>query len=633
MKRTFLTLMALALSAALSYVWAYDIAVENAGGVKIYYNFISEGQELEVTYGSYSGEIVIPEEVTYQGTTRRVTRIGEQAFMYLTLTSVTIPGSVTSIGEYAFGYCYGLTSITIPGSVTSISNSSIHCRDLASIIVEKDNPVYDSRDNCNAIIETASNTLITGCKNSTIPNGVTSIGFHSFSYCSGLASITIPESVTSIGEWAFRGCSSLTSVTIPNGVTSIGNDAFFDCGNLASVAIPSSVTSIGSEVFGACESLTSITVEQGNPVYDSRDNCNAIIKTASNTLFAGCKNTTIPNSVTSLGRGAFYYCLGLTSITIPESVTNISFDAFAACKDLTSITVEKDNPIYDSRDNCNAIIESASNTLIAGCKNSTIPNSVTTIGYGSFYYCLGLTSITIPGNVTSIEPYAFRYCDNLKEIISFIENPFGIYGKSSNYACFDASAFGKVMLYVPQGTIDKYKATTGWQDFANIVEGAPTPEQCEKPTIGYKEGKLTFQCATEGATCVYNISDVDVKSGEGSEVNLGVTYVISVYAKKDGYLNSETATATLCWIDVEPEQEGITNAVGAVKAQSVLVQRTAGGITVEGAATGTPIAVYDLSGKLLGSALAADGVTRVEFGGRERLVVVRIGERSLKMGL
>ena len=147
------------------------------------------------------------------------------------------------------------------------------------------------------------------------------------------------------------------------------------------------------------------------------------------------------------------------------------------------------------------------------------------------------------------------------------------------------------------------------------------------------EGKLTFQSATEGATFVYNISDADVKGGEGSEVQLGVTYVISVYAKKDGYLNSETATATLCWIDVEPEQEGITDAVNTVKAQSVLVQRSAGGITVEGATPGTPIAVYDLSGKLLGSAQAADGTTSVAVSGREHMVVVRIGERSVKMSL
>ena len=231
---------------------------------------------------------------------------------------------------------------------------------------------------------------------------VTSIRSYAFSYCSGLTSIEIPNSVTSIGEWAFKECSNLTSIEIPHSVTSIGKSAFYGCSNLTSIEIPNSVTSIGNNAFIGCSGLTSIVVEEGNSYYDSRENCNALIETSSKTLVAGCQNTVIPNSVTSIGDyafwncssltsigipnsvtsigyGAFSGCRALTSIEIPNSVTSIGYDAFLLCSGLTSIVVEEGNSYYDSRENCNALIETASNKLIVGCQNTVIPNSVTSI--------------------------------------------------------------------------------------------------------------------------------------------------------------------------------------------------------------------------------------------------------------
>ena len=184
---------------------------------------------------------------------------------------------------------------------------------------------------------------------------VTSIGNYAFYYCSGLTSVTIGNSVTSIGNGAFWGCSGLTSITIPNSVTSIGNYAFSGCSGLTSVTIPNSVTSIGTDAFSGCSGLTSIKVATNNSKYDSRDNCNAIVETATNALIGGCKNTVIPNSVTSIGDCAFAYCEGLTSIDIPNSVTSIGFQAFKDCSGLTSVT---------------------------------IPNSVTSIGSGAFCNCI-----------------------------------------------------------------------------------------------------------------------------------------------------------------------------------------------------------------------------------------------------
>ena len=190
-----------------------------------------------------TGDLTIPETVTFRSCPYPVTSIGDGAFRGCWgLTSVTIPNSVTSIGGSAFYGCSGLTSVTIPNSVTSIRGGAFgggaafgSCSGLTSIKVESGNSVYDSRENCNAIIETATNTLISGCKKTIIPNSVTSISWYAFYECSGLTSVTIPNSVTSIGYWAFCDCSGLTSVIIPNSVTEIGDEAFRGCSGLTRI--------------------------------------------------------------------------------------------------------------------------------------------------------------------------------------------------------------------------------------------------------------------------------------------------------------------------------------------------------------------------------------------------------------
>ena len=280
----------------------------------IYYNLTTGSKVAEVTSNpnGYSGNVVIPESVIYNDVTYSVTSISGVAFGSCSgLTSVTIPNSVTTIGDYAFYWCSGLTSVTIPNSVTSIGYAIFY--------------------NCSGLISV------------TIPNSVTSVGNSAFSRCSGLTYVTIPNSVTSIGAEAFYRCSGLTSVTIPNSVTNIDDGAFAFCSGLASVIIPNSVTSIGNSAFSACSSLTSIEVESGNTKYDSRDNCNAIIETASNALVAGCKSTVIPNSVTSIGGGAFYGCSGLTSVNIGNGIKSIYYQAFALCPNLTDVTCYAEN--------------------------------------------------------------------------------------------------------------------------------------------------------------------------------------------------------------------------------------------------------------------------------------------------
>ena len=230
----------------------------------------------------------------------------------------------------------------------------------------------------------------------------------------GCKNTIIPNSVTKIGDFAFGACTGLTSIVIPNSVTEIGHYAFYYCTGLTSIDIPNSVTEIGYGVFEDCPGLTSIVVESGNPRYDSRNNCNAIIETADNTLIYGCKNTTIPNSVTTIDDYAFSGCDGLTSIVIPNSVTSIGYEAFANCTGLTSIV---------------------------------IPNSVTSIGDSAFYDCGRLTDV-------------YCYIADLSKV-------------SSGYGQFylDDGDYSGRTLHVLQGRADAYRADENWYPyFGQIVE-------------------------------------------------------------------------------------------------------------------------------------------------------------------
>ncbi len=570
-----------------------------------------------------------------------VTSIGDKVFFQCTsLTSVTIGDGVTSIGISAFYYCTALTSVTIGNSVTKIDYSAFkECSNLTSVHIS------DLAAWCNIQFnDSDSNPLYfaqhlylngTEVTDLVIPNDVISINKLAFYGCNGLTSVNIPNSVTFIGSSAFYGCTGLTSVNIGNSLTSIGSSAFYGCTGLTSVTIPNSVTSIDDKAFYGCTGLTSVT---------------------------------IGNSVTSIRYGAFYNCSGLTSVTVlkPTPPLNIgsvfsnykatlyvpigsksayeNADYWKSFKEI--VEIEDENHIIFADQNVKALCvanwdmdgngmlsyeEAAAVTdlgdvfseeaditsfnelqhftglTIIGDRafmdcyylaNVTLPESITSIGTRAFYGCNELTSLTIPQGVNEIGTYAFRGCTGLTEVYCLaIDVP------TTATNAFSKTTTSKATLHVVVSSYNAYKEADPWMNFKNMVGDIPIP--CETPVINYMDKKIVFSCDTEGVTFKSSITSEDVADREVSEIDVCATINISVYAMKEGYNPSETVTATLCWVEVEPV-DGVATGTVEITAVPVLVKSRGGVITVEGVGNNTSVSVYTTDGVLVGSATAVD---------------------------
>ena len=466
--------------------FAHDFAVANDDGVTIYYKKIINSKEVAVSYrgsnyynyqNTYSGNVVIPASVEYKGTIYSVTSIEGYAFSScIGLISVVIPSTVTNIGEYAFGGC-GLTSITIPQSVTYIGRNPFSASSLNSIVVEDNNTFYDSRNNCNAIINTKTNTLIVGCKNTIIPNSVTSIEYRAFYGCSDLTSITIPSSVTRIRYGAFYGCSDLSSVTINSNtivsntysqasnltsifgtqvknyiigddVTSIGCYAFYDCTNLNSITISKSVTSIDDCAFILFPQIgfSFIFLSSTPPIYSlnflpNSYNYRICVPSESVDLYKDAANWRIyAERIRSIPfnrpedpqpSNEIWYTTKKEKILNPNNVDafsstlvyNIYVNGVGIMEFDTPITSIGNKTFYKCTDITSITIPEGVTSIgreaFSCCSGLTfvaIPNRVTSIGNSSFYGCSSLTSITIPNSVTSIGYSAFSGCSGLTSI-------------------------------------------------------------------------------------------------------------------------------------------------------------------------------------------------------------------------
>lgn len=334
--------------------------------------------------------------------------VGDMAFLGCHLSTINIPSSVTTLGELCFAY-NNITYGFIPQNVTNIKDNPFGgCRQLESIRVASANPNYDSRNNSNAIIDKSNNKLQGGCMNTIIPNGIEHIGKFAFIRCEQLSSVTFPNSVKTIERSAFYGCYQLTSLSISNSIQSIANEAFSNCDN-----------------------LNNIIVAIDNPYYDSRNGCNAIIETSSNTLLFGSNTTVIPNDITAIGPEAFSGRTQLKAIRIPPSVSSIGMAAFYYCTNLTSIE---------------------------------IPASVRTIEMSTFMGCDNLQTVSLPSSIETINKYAFHGCRNIKK---FYCHPASV--PETHSEAFQPSYLTTASLYVPKSVINAYKSIEPWNYFYEIL--------------------------------------------------------------------------------------------------------------------------------------------------------------------
>lgn len=448
MKRIVLALMAVLSFTQIAF--AYDFYILTTSGQRLYYN-ITGSNNVTVTcpstvgwdggYNYYkpTGVLNIPETVVYNGTTYNVTSIGSYAFYYCTgLTSVSIPSGVTSIGSNAFDHCSGMSSIYIPTTVTTISSYAF--------------------SNCS------------GLTNINLPNSIISMEACCFYGCTSLNSINIPNTLTTIPQGAFMDC-GFTSIAIPSSVNSIGTYAFAGS-SLTSITIPSTISTIGVNPFAGCNNLTSIIVSTSNSNYDSRNNCNAIIETATNTIVATCQTTSIPSTVTAIGteafsirndlttmvipsnitaigNGAFSHCQNLVSISIPNTVTSIGAETFGYCSNLLSVSIP------------NSVTSLGTGGLFMNCSNLvsvSLPTGISGIGFSAFENCSHLASIIIPETVTIISGYAFENCSSL-HCITIPQNVTTL-GPRCFYHCSHLDTIYMKPFIAPTKEIDSFDGTS-----------------------------------------------------------------------------------------------------------------------------------------------------------------------------
>ena len=584
------------------------------------------------------------------------------------------------IKEYAFHHCEGLTSITILESMTSIGNfafdncinlTAVHITDLAawcniSFSSEKSNPLYyahllylDGKE---------INDLV-------IPDGLTSIARYAFFSCSSLTSITIPNSVTNIGYEAFSGCAGLTSITIPNSVTIIDYSAFSGCTGLTSVTIPNSVTSIGESAFNNCTLLTSVTIGNGMTSIDNYAfyNCENLTKV---TCYAEEVPVTATNAFdnSNIASATLYVPTGSVEAYKAAQPWSIFGNIQPKTKfDLTYIVDDEVYKTYEVEQNTPITPEPAPTKegyTFSGWSEipETMPaHDVTVTGYfipnnysltyfvdGQVYktYTVAYGSAITPEPAPTKEGYTFSGWTYIPPTMpasdvvvmgSFTINSYTLTYKVDGqvYKTYSVE-YGAAITPEPEPTKEGY-TFSGWSTIPatmpahNVtVTGTFTKIiiKCATPTISYANGKLTFNCETEDVNFNYNITDTDIKSGVSNEVDLTVTYHISVYATKEDFEDSEVATGTLCWIDQQPSTEGIVNedAVTEVKALPVLIQSNRGIITVQGANEGTEIMVYSVNGMKLGSAIATQGLATISTSLQPgSTAIVKIGEKAIKV--
>ena len=413
--------------------------------------------------------------------------------------------------------------------------------------------------------------------------------------------IVIPESISYDGNnyvvirvtnGAFQN-TDITSIILPNSITSLGNNCFEKCNNLISVKLPDNITSLGDNTFSSCSKLSSIKLP--DTLTSLGEFCLA---------FCNITKLTLPNSITTIGQDCFYSCSNLETVTLPQNITNLPAACFKDCKELSEITLHE---------------------------------GITSLGQSCFAGCSSLTSIKLPKSINKITGSmfngCFENCSNLSEVTCLWNNLDDI--DVAN--CTFNNIFSEARLYIPKGTTEIYKAKEPWSNFKYIIEEndiTEDAEKCQTPTISYSDKKLTFTSLTEGAKYHYTITDDDVKTEAYSEdgiIDLSASYKISVYASADGYKNSDRATATLYFINA-----GLENTTGVLqieKQRGVLISTEGNNISISGLDDNEKVYLYNLQGMSLAEGTACAGTVNLNAGNEQGVVIIKIGEQSIKVKL
>lgn len=641
-------------------VSAEDVEIDG-----IYYNLISKGNIAEVTGCNHrSGDVVIPEAVTYNDVAYSVTTIRKNAFTGCSLNSIEIPSSITKICQEAFSNG-SASSVKIKDlaawcNINFESYFKTNPLSTASHLLLNDEEVHDLviPDGVKTITNNAF-YYFSGLTSVKIPSSVTSIGYECFAYCSGIKTVEIGDSTsqdatTVLGGRIFYMCNNIESVVLGNNIVEIGRDAFDGCKSLHSIVIPNSVKTMGSHAFVGCESLESVQLSEN-------------LKSIEWASFSSCyslKSIIIPDGVEFLGETAFGYCKSLTEVKLPSNLKKIDWCVFQYCTSLTSIE---------------------------------IPDLTHTLYICAFDGCSNLKTVTLGKSVQNIQNGAFANCPAIEEIYCKAKTPPTCYTAYNNlYAktmdVFYDSYIEHVTLHVPERSIETYKTTEPWSKFKTfvpiiipehtltyLVDGEvyktysieedetiiPEPEpvrdgfafsgwseipetmpahdvtitgtfvaipKCATPIIKYENGQLSFTCETEDAEFISEITDTDVTQHNSATISLTTTYNISVYAKAPNHAVSDTAKATLCWIDAEPTKGGMIDGITNVHAKALLLQAAGGVINVQGCDDGEQVGVYSINGSQVGTAVSQNGAATVNTTLQSGSVaIIKVGEKSIKV--
>ena len=438
----------------------------------IYYALDDENETAEVVFGGYSGDVVIPSTVTQNDVVYTVTSFAKNAFYNSPqMTSLTIPKSVTSI-KYHRGFFY-------------------NCNKLASIVVEEGNPNYDSREGCNALIETASNKLLYGTPSSFIPNSIATIGVAAMTHLI-VTTLTIPNSVTTIEDGAFSGCTELTSVYIGTGLEHIGENIFNECSKLKTVEINSNAlvsknytseeinvsgllwgSSVEEIVLG--ENVTSVgehAFVRGN--FKSLKMSDNLTTIGDNAFWECSKLTSIEfsNNLEHIGQWAFAGCMELPSVTIPRSVKCIDLIAFQWCNKLTKVEVNSNEVVSRDGEQFYTLMSCFGKQV----KEYMLGEDVKKIAYIAFAESEKLTTVTISSHLTCVDDSAFHKCTSLEDVYLYAEQV-----PQTGKDIFVDSNYKNATLHVPANAVEAYRQAEQWKDFGNIVA---LTEEDPKPTTG-----------------------------------------------------------------------------------------------------------------------------------------------------